>query len=58
LALTALAMPVYWLPISLAAYRAAFQLVRAPYLWEKTRHGAADPAPQRRSGSSRLSPAD
>ena len=31
-------IPVYWLLISLAAYRAAVQLVRKPYLWEKTRH--------------------
>lgn len=34
----ALTMPVYWLFISFAAYRALFQLVRAPYKWEKTRH--------------------
>lgn len=31
-------MPVYWLLISAAAYRAALQLVRDPYLWEKTPH--------------------
>jgi glycosyltransferase XagB len=34
----ALLMPVYWLLISLAAYRALFQLVRAPYHWNKTPH--------------------
>ena len=34
----ALFMPVYWLLISLAAYRAMWQLVRDPYLWEKTDH--------------------
>jgi glycosyltransferase XagB len=39
LALHALFMPVYWLLISLAAYRAAYQLARSPYLWEKTEHG-------------------
>ena len=33
-----LLMPLYWLLISAAAYRAAVQLVRAPYLWEKTPH--------------------
>ena len=33
-----LAMPAYWLLISLAAYRALFQLVTAPYRWEKTEH--------------------
>jgi cellulose synthase/poly-beta-1,6-N-acetylglucosamine synthase-like glycosyltransferase len=40
LALHALFMPLYWLLISLAAYRALYQLVRTPYLWEKTTHGA------------------
>jgi cellulose synthase/poly-beta-1,6-N-acetylglucosamine synthase-like glycosyltransferase len=39
LALHALAMPVYWLLISVAAYRAVWQLMRDPYLWEKTEHG-------------------
>lgn len=38
LALWALAMPFYWLLVSLAAYRAVFQLAVAPYHWEKTRH--------------------
>lgn len=36
----ALLMPLYWLLISAAGYRAAWQLVRRPFLWEKTRHGA------------------
>lgn len=31
-------LPVYWLAISLAAYRALYQLVRDPYRWEKTPH--------------------
>jgi cellulose synthase/poly-beta-1,6-N-acetylglucosamine synthase-like glycosyltransferase len=31
-------MPLYWLLISAAAYRAAVQLVTRPYLWEKTPH--------------------
>jgi hypothetical protein len=39
LALSALSMPFYWLLISAAAYRAVWQLVRDPYLWEKTEHG-------------------
>ncbi|MCC7251515.1 glycosyltransferase [Hyphomicrobium sp.] len=38
LAVSALLMPVYWLLISLAAYRALFQLAHAPYRWEKTQH--------------------
>lgn len=32
-------LPLYWLLISLAAYRALWQLVRAPHFWEKTEHG-------------------
>jgi hypothetical protein len=39
LALEALLMPVYWLLISFASYRALLQLIRAPHLWEKTTHG-------------------
>ena len=38
LALGAFLMPVYWLLISLAAYRALFQLMTSPYRWEKTEH--------------------
>jgi cellulose synthase/poly-beta-1,6-N-acetylglucosamine synthase-like glycosyltransferase len=41
LALEALMMPAYWLLISLAAHRALYQLVREPYLWEKTPHGVS-----------------
>lgn len=37
----ALMMPVYWLAISVAGYRALYQLVRKPHLWEKTQHGHA-----------------
>lgn len=38
LAAWAVMMPAYWLLISLAAYRALFQLVSAPHRWEKTQH--------------------
>jgi cellulose synthase/poly-beta-1,6-N-acetylglucosamine synthase-like glycosyltransferase len=34
-------VPVHWLLLSLAAWRAAFQLVRDPHGWEKTEHGLA-----------------
>lgn len=34
-------VPVYWLILSLAAWRALWQLVRDPYRWEKTSHGHA-----------------
>ncbi|WP_094506340.1 glycosyltransferase family 2 protein [Brucella thiophenivorans] len=33
-----LAIPVYWVLISLSAWRAVWQLVRKPHLWEKTPH--------------------
>jgi glycosyltransferase XagB len=41
LALHVVFMPVYWLLISVAGYRALIQLVRAPHVWEKTKHGAS-----------------
>jgi cellulose synthase/poly-beta-1,6-N-acetylglucosamine synthase-like glycosyltransferase len=33
--------PIYWVLLSIAAWRALFQLVRAPTYWEKTAHGLA-----------------
>lgn len=39
LAPRALAMPWYWLLVSMAGYRALWQLVHRPFHWEKTRHG-------------------
>lgn len=33
--------PLYWVMLSIAAWRALFQLVYAPYHWEKTEHGLA-----------------
>jgi cellulose synthase/poly-beta-1,6-N-acetylglucosamine synthase-like glycosyltransferase len=36
-----LLMPLYWLLLSVAAWRALFQLMRDPYRWEKTEHGLA-----------------
>ena len=33
--------PIYWLLLSLAAWRALFQLMRDLYRWEKTEHGLA-----------------
>ncbi|HZA01515.1 MAG TPA: glycosyltransferase [Hyphomicrobiaceae bacterium] len=38
-----LLMPFYWLLTSLAAYRALFQFVVAPYHWEKTDHRPRGP---------------
>jgi hypothetical protein len=34
-----LSMPLCWLLVSAAAYRALYQLATDPYLWEKTEHG-------------------
>ena len=45
-------MPIYWLLISAAAYRAAYQLMTKPYLWEKTPHA---PRQARSGGSPRVS---
>ena len=39
-------MPIYWLLISLAGYRALLQLATDPFKWEKTEHGLS-----RRSGT-------
>jgi cellulose synthase/poly-beta-1,6-N-acetylglucosamine synthase-like glycosyltransferase len=46
-------MPIYWLLVSIAAYRALWQLLRDPYRWEKTEHegsrpGSTEPRPRRR----------
>jgi cellulose synthase/poly-beta-1,6-N-acetylglucosamine synthase-like glycosyltransferase len=35
--------PVYWMMMSLAAWRAVWQLCRRPHLWEKTPHWATAP---------------
>ena len=46
--LTSCLTPVYWLLISLAAYRALIQLIFDPYRWEKTSHGLPPRRPRRR----------
>ncbi|MBN8984083.1 MAG: hypothetical protein J0H32_06345 [Rhizobiales bacterium] len=33
--------PIYWALLSVAAWRALYQLFRDPYRWEKTEHGLA-----------------
>jgi len=35
----ALFTPIYWILMSIAAYKALFQLVKNPFYWEKTHHG-------------------
>jgi cellulose synthase/poly-beta-1,6-N-acetylglucosamine synthase-like glycosyltransferase len=36
-----LLIPIYWLMLSLAAWRALYKLARDPHGWEKTEHGLA-----------------
>jgi glycosyltransferase XagB len=38
--LSAALVPVYWLAISTASYRALLELIRHPYHWQKTPHSA------------------
>lgn len=38
----ALLTPFYWMLMSVAAYKAAWQLITRPFYWEKTEHGLAD----------------
>jgi glycosyltransferase XagB len=46
-----LLMPVYWVLLSIAAWRALWQLVRDPHRWEKTEHGLARTSRLRRATS-------
>ena len=41
--------PFYWVLMSVAAYKAFFQLFAKPYYWEKTHHGLADAPPPNRT---------
>ena len=40
----ALLAPLYWVLHSIAAWRALDQLIRRPFVWEKTPHGLLDAA--------------
>ena len=40
-----LAMPLYWLMMTPAAWRALIQLIRTPHHWEKTTHGLSTDRP-------------
>lgn len=37
--------PFYWMLHSIAAYRALYQLIRNPFVWEKTPHGLSSSEP-------------
>jgi cellulose synthase/poly-beta-1,6-N-acetylglucosamine synthase-like glycosyltransferase len=47
-------LPVYWLMISYAAYRAIIDLIMRPFYWEKTAHGASTRTPARTRSNSRV----
>lgn len=38
----AMTVPFYWLMMSIAAYKAIWQLIHNPFYWEKTEHGLSD----------------
>lgn len=52
-----LTIPLYWILLSFAAWRAAIQLVIAPHLWEKTEHGLARTSRYGRPAKRGFSPA-
>ncbi|MDD4239151.1 MAG: glycosyltransferase family 2 protein [Desulfotomaculaceae bacterium] len=41
--------PFYWVLMSVAAYKALFQLFAKPYYWEKTHHGLTNVSPPNRT---------
>ena len=45
--LSVLWLPIYWLAISYAAYRAVLDLIVRPFYWEKTMHGSSMQRPTR-----------
>jgi len=38
----ALAIPLYWILISIGAWKGAIQLITKPFYWEKTQHGLSE----------------
>ena len=47
----ALLTPLYWVFMSVAAYKALFQLIVKPFYWEKTVHGLSSPDASNQSQS-------
>jgi len=43
--------PLYWIMMSLAAWKAVWQLFRRPFFWEKTDHGLSEEAKLRRAAA-------
>ncbi len=54
LVFAAFALPLYWAMMSIAAVRAAGQLLTSPWRWEKTTHGLSTHAAKKRVGSASL----
>jgi cellulose synthase/poly-beta-1,6-N-acetylglucosamine synthase-like glycosyltransferase len=50
-------MPIYWLLVSWAGYRALVELAHRPFHWEKTRHGAHAPVKRYRRRRARTAAA-
>ena len=48
----AILTPLYWVFMSIAAYKALFQLVSKPFYWEKTVHGLSTGEPAKSGGTS------
>jgi hypothetical protein len=40
--MTALMLPVYWVMMAIAAFKALLQLIFKPAYWEKTQHGLSN----------------
>ena len=40
-----LLLPIYWLMVSVAGWRALYQLIFSPHNWEKTSHGSKNRPP-------------
>lgn len=57
LASHAIMCPLIWLPVSLAAYCAVIELLRRPFHWAKTPHGAGQEADTADCEISRVAPA-
>jgi hypothetical protein len=49
--------PVYWLCLSIAAWRAVLQFVWSPYKWDKTTHGVAGRRPSQTATAEQRQPA-
>jgi len=56
LVLHALLIPPYWVLMSVAAWKALWQLMTRPHYWEKTRHGLVGMSPAEGGGRQEISP--